>query len=691
MRVPNISRRKMSRKVLTQFGGINKTPDIAEGEWADAENLSCARFPALTVREGFKTVAGANFGDETVKPLIAYNEGLVELVPDANPSKYDHLYFKGAEIGDYHNWIEDSVSGGYIGLSRYRDIFGHTDPRQAVCFGTKVIFMPYRTYFDVKTQEVGTLYRNRDCANIRLYPLFEDGSNIKGRKRYTAVTPTRDAFPYNVDPTGTYKKTFVTFQEVYKSNVEVGTQEYNIYQGGYEGVGWQLQTKVKYKIIYRGEPMQEGNVFPPISDGIYEGDRITLEMTYADGGARCPLSGAFTVDEVGEGYIVVSNNDLDSAAFFEFIVNKCDRSAEGEDEAGCYGCLMGLLSLRREVPEMSWLCANNNRLFGCSPDGHTIYASYLGDPFNWTNYEATSMASYFATVASPGVFTGLCAWEDRVVFFKENFVHVLSGSYPAAFSITDIETAGPRSGTAVYNVEEKTRVDDCSNFAVVGGVVYYGTADGVFRWSGGYAEKISQALGEGVYRPRAAFAVRDLLYIFMRIPDEDAEKLYVYDTRRGIWHADTGLATSIPYPTTGYCYALGGVILCRERSGDDGYLAIGFDATDGAQGGGDSFDWYAESGVLGAAEPDRKFVGKIQIVADIPANGELSVGLMYNGDGFWHDCLTFSSDRRQTHLIPITPHRSDNVRLRLHGHGKVTVYNITYYYERATEYGRSKY
>ena len=64
----------------------------------------------------------------------------------------------------------------------------------------------------------------------------------------------------------------------------------------------------------------------------------------------------------------------------------------------------GNMTVRRTVPMLRYICENENRLWGC--DDTTIYASKLGDPFNWNVYEGLDTDSYAVDTGSAGKFTG---------------------------------------------------------------------------------------------------------------------------------------------------------------------------------------------------------------------------------------------------------------------------------------------
>jgi hypothetical protein len=65
------------------------------------------------------------------------------------------------------------------------------------------------------------------------------------------------------------------------------------------------------------------------------------------------------------------------------------------------------LTIQRKIPDMDFFCEVDNRLWGCK--GNEIFASALGNPFRWNNYEGLATDSYAVSVGSVGSFTGAAA------------------------------------------------------------------------------------------------------------------------------------------------------------------------------------------------------------------------------------------------------------------------------------------
>lgn len=80
----------------------------------------------------------------------------------------------------------------------------------------------------------------------------------------------------------------------------------------------------------------------------------------------------------------------------------------------------GAFGLPDQCPDLLFVCENENRLWGC--DKTTIYASKLGDIFNWNVYEGLATDSYSVDTGSAGSFTACISFLGYPIFFKEDHI-----------------------------------------------------------------------------------------------------------------------------------------------------------------------------------------------------------------------------------------------------------------------------
>ena len=138
------------------------------------------------------------------------------------------------------------------------------------------------------------------------------------------------------------------------------------------------------------------------------------------------------------------------------------------------------VTIEREVPDLKLICASNNRVWGC--DDTTIWASALGDPYTWYNYDGLSTDSYAVAVGSDGAFTGCCAYGSNVLFWKEDVLHKVLGLQPSEYQIYTYTVQGPKQGCQ-------------KSLQIINEVLYYLGVEGVYAYSGGTPCLISENFG----------------------------------------------------------------------------------------------------------------------------------------------------------------------------------------------------
>ena len=179
----------------------------------------------------------------------------------------------------------------------------------------------------------------------------------------------------------------------------------------------------------------------------------------------------------------------------------------------------GALLEERKVPDLTCICECDNRIWGA--EGKTIYASALGDPTNFYVYDGVSTDSYAVAVGTEGEFTGCIAYSSTVLFWKENCLHKVLGSYPAQYEIYTYTVPGIQKGS------EKS-------LAVINETLFYKGRNGVYAYSGGTPELLTENFGTRRFFDAVGGTDGERYYISMRTEKGDWE-LYVFDTLRAIW------------------------------------------------------------------------------------------------------------------------------------------------------------
>lgn len=326
------------------------------------------------------------------------------------------------------------------------------------------------------------------------------------------------------------------------------------------------------------------------------------------------------------------------------------------------------LTLKRSMPDLDYICENENRLWGCKDD--TIYASKLGDPFNWEVYETAADASYAVDVGSAGRFTGCCSYLGYPVFFKEEQIYKVYGDNPSNYQVMPSASLGIEEGS-------------WNSPAIAGEILFYLARSGVVAYTGGIPQNVAAVFGTDRYKNAVGGSDGVKYYISMQ-DTSNGWHLFVFDTRSNMWHREDSLHV-IDFGWDGELYFLdsaGKIWLngnCRTHP-ETGCEADSEHPLESMAMFSDFVDLHPKSPAYGA---NRKGTAKIQIRLGLGANAEVTVKMLFDGDGEETDddwltvkTLTNVSHTKRSYYLPIVPRRSDHYRIKLEGKGMWWLYSL---------------
>lgn len=181
----------------------------------------------------------------------------------------------------------------------------------------------------------------------------------------------------------------------------------------------------------------------------------------------------------------------------------------------------GAVTVSRLLPDLDFVCEHDNRLWGAA--GSRVYASWLGDPTNFTAYDTShAQASYFADVGTDGPFTGVASCPSYVAFMKADCVHKLYGAKPSNFRLTVSRVSGCEAGSG-------------GSAVVVNDNVVYNGSDGVYAYNGGEPEYLSAKTGR-LGADAVGVCLNGVYYV--AATEGGKRRLFSYDLRRGVWLCD---------------------------------------------------------------------------------------------------------------------------------------------------------
>ena len=384
-----------------------------------------------------------------------------------------------------------------------------------------------------------------------------------------------------------------------------------------------------------------------IRDGTYAEEKAEANTIYAAGadwasrfkvGDAVSISGAKTHEENNQ-TIVIREISGDELRFYE---NSFTIGKGGGTET---------LTIKREMPEMDFLCENENRLWGCK--GDSIYASKLGDPFNWNVFDGVSTDSYAVDVGSAGDFTGCVSYRGYPIFFKEEQIYKVYGDKPSNFQVMSSASLGVEAGSH-------------RSLAVAGETLYYLSRVGVVAYSGGFPQSIAAPFGTERYRN--AVAGSDGIKYYVSLEDSaGGHTLFVYDTQKSMWHKEDSLEV-IGFGWDTELYFLSA----------DGKLWLNGNARtvpDGAEQEA-PVESMAEFADFTDGDANKKGTAKLQLRIELDAGASVTVTMRFDSEGAWRDVTTLSATAKRSFYLPIIPRRSDHFRIRLHGVGGWRLYSL---------------
>lgn len=315
------------------------------------------------------------------------------------------------------------------------------------------------------------------------------------------------------------------------------------------------------------------------------------------------------------------------------------------------------ITVERKVPDMEFITECNNRLWGCSKDGHEIYCCKLGDVKNWNTFAGVSTDSWAATIGSDGKFTGAITYLGYPMFFKEDSLIKISVSGNGGHQIKETKCRGVQKGSD-------------RSLSILNETLYYKSSTCVCGYNGSLPFSISDELGEVRYHDAVGGTLGDRYYISMRDSD-NKYNLFVYDSKNGIWCKEDN--TEVLY----FC-----------RHGDDLYYIDSNDKTLKSVRGTlpypvpekateSKFEWFVESGTIGYSSPDNKYVARINLRITLEVGSNVDFYLQYDSSGEWEHKFNMSGKGTRTFSVPIIPKRCDHFKYKLTGKGGCKIHSIT--------------
>ena len=303
------------------------------------------------------------------------------------------------------------------------------------------------------------------------------------------------------------------------------------------------------------------------------------------------------------------------------------------------------LTFERKIPDMDYICESENRLWGCSNKERSIFASALGDPTNFYIYSGLSTDSYALAIGSEGDFTGCCKLSSSVLFWKNNMLHKILGSYPAEYALYDYEIEGVLTGCH-------------KSLQVINETLFYMSAHGVYAYSGGSTVFVSDVFGERQFVDAVGGNNGNAYYLSAR--EGDKWHLFTYDIKNGIWMQEDNTH-----------------IIDFARIGKDVYFLTNDGDVYLADSGKEdnTVEWLARFTPFYETIEGRKRYSKIILRLQLPKGSWLKVETRCDG-GRWIEIKKILGDTYDAKVLPVAVNRCDKFEIRLTGKGQFAMLGV---------------
>lgn len=655
MRLPQLTELPATKENIEEFRGYNHNIRIAPNEWYDQKNMTTDDYPVASTRNKRQTVFTA-LPDVTIRTT-----GETDITCK---SEYEGYIFNGDNLVTMHSvkngsttvghWLRHNtalVSETNTALIRQKmTLFDttNTNKRQLVNMGANVFVAPdcvvYNTT-DSSVRAVNEAVSQSGLTAVTVVKVDPDTGTRIGAKDYAVLGGAQLAKGE---------------EQIVKIIVDGEEYKYRYNKNHFQkyiddGSLW--VNDVPYLMLYKEWQnstfgnLREGDVIS-VTGAMSEDNNIHIKDS-----VKIIKRGKFLHNLTQVDYIVVEGlawviDETDEQ--HDYIINTRSKDA----------------ILTRKKPTISFACESQNRIWACSADGHEIYASALGDPFNFYDYSGLSTDSYAVNVGSSGKFTGCINYRGMPIFFKEHAAYIMSGSYPTNNGNLDGGSYTVTEYTNFRGVEEGSE----NSLVVIDNILYYKSKEGVVAFDGNSTAVISGALGNKKYHYAVAGTNNSKLYISMQDVNGN-HFLFVYDVEKGMWSKEDN--TQIRFHS-----------LC-SLSGYFGYYFVNGDDTtykadvtpeeyESSFSGGleSSFEWFAETGNIGYEYPNNKYISRFQLRLQIAEGANASVYVQYDSDGVWHKKGDMSAKGTKSFLIPIVPQRCDHMKIKIAGKGEVKIISL---------------
>ena len=643
--------RTPSKKYMVAFKGLNYGENTIDGELAESYNLSTDQYPCITQRAA-RVVAG-----QYNNPTTLHAKGKL-LVIDGTKVLYGDT-----KVGE--------VTEG---------------KKQTATVGNYIVIFPDKKYYRVPTDDepegkFGNMEETYTASGLKFttstiskinFP-FDAGDAVmitgcsveENNMESTAVIETITADELTLanasftEATEDGEVTITRPDVVWTGNVSIVS--YSKLSGASDGA--ELPFKAGDTVIINGKNNTNKELVIKAKEGshtlVFDGDVLNstngwTDYTITRKGTEQKVKGLTFKDSTisktggefpfkdGDAVTITGCSEGGNNKEAEIIIRGVSADElTFDDNAFTEATEWGAITIARTVPDLDFICESNYRLWGTHKN--TIYSSKFSDPLNFKVFDGLSNDSYAIDVGSEGDFTGCIPYSSHICFFKENTLHKMYGTKPSNFQITTVNVYGVQSGS------EKS-------MHIVNEQLLYKGVGGVYSYTGGVPELISENFGNKRYSDAVACCDGETYYISMK--QGDTYNIFAYDVAKNIWlREDDTQAVDMAF--------YNGKVYFLDAKGGLHYIDKTADRN--------NIEWGATFCTMHETINERKGYSKFHLRMDLSAGAWLAVDIKTDNDLQWRQIYTTHNEKAKTVSIPIMPTRCDSIDIRLRGKGKCTI------------------
>lgn len=657
MRLSVLDEKPSVRETTDEFSGYCKKLRAAENQWYEQKNMTSDSYPLASVRRR--------------RSIQTKNEANTVSHSSAQSGAAEELNAYGALSAEY-------LSGDFYVLKRLKNALNEDAGAIFIKNGENLSFesdiSEKAAYFGAADSEKQTLRMGTYLCTFPDGVVFESANTAEELPYYKIEkSKTLDNFLIST----VYKNQVGEYNNILEYGNDFSVEDGGVFEYLSDKALWTgRETFLKLSalssenafedfsendclsIITEGAPGMHGDITGSLvfkNDDYYEN---TSSYKILEKGSES-INGDDRDYIILPGYIIhkVSNKAYLNASDFEIRNNMFPKY---QSEEGIK------ITLRRKIPDIRFACECQNRIWACSENGNEIYASALGNPYNFYDFSGLTTDSYAVNVGSNGEFTACVSFLGRPMLFKEDSLHIISGSYPSNGGELDGLSFAVLTTTSFKGVEKGSE----KSLAVIDNILYYKSPCGIVAFDGTNTAIISADLGDTKYKNAVGGARGNKYYVSMQ-DEAGSWHLFVYDTRLGVWsREDETRALKFINVKSELLYIDAADFSIRSVS-DINALNLSDYEREG------DFDWECETENIGFSYPDSKYISRIHLRLGFDKNAKASVFIQYDSDGVWHRKGEISESGIRNHLLPIIPVRCDHMKIKLKGSGEVKIISIS--------------